>query len=217
MIQHDCPTPTGYVVVHNQVSATPLTKEGLVHNLVREAKMEVFGNIEALKKAIERKYASIVKDAEKEKEKQLAGIDRELKGKLELLRSHMKTEGDAEVKKTTSMISSAAKLKAKKEFEEKREAMIESVFEKAMKKAKDIAHSKDYTDFVKKNVPDTKGLSAVGDSDYYSKVFPEIKIDKSIIGVKFVSEGVVYDFTLDNMIYSKKDILRHEVSKILFS
>jgi vacuolar-type H+-ATPase subunit E/Vma4 len=129
----------------------------------------------------------------------------------------MKTEIDAEVKKTSSMISSSAKLKAKKEFEEKREAIIESVFEKAMKKAKDIAHSEDYIDFVKKNIPDTKGLSAVGDSDYYSKVFQGIKIDKSIIGVKFESEGIVYDFTLDNMISSKKDILRHEVSKILFA
>jgi len=179
--------------------------------------MEVFGNVEALKKAIEKKYASIIKDAEKEKEKQLAEIDRELKGKLELLRSHMKTEIDAETKKAGSMILSAAKLTSKKEFEEKRESMIESVFEKAMKKAKDIAHSKDYTAFVKKNMPGTKGLSITGDSDYYSKVFPELKVDRNIIGVKFESERLVYDFTLDNIIASKKDILRHEVSKILFS
>lgn len=179
--------------------------------------MEVFGNVEALKKAIEKKYSSMIKDIEKEKEEQLAEIDKELKKKLELLRPHMKTEIDAEVKKTTSMISSAAKLKAKKEFEEKREAIIESVFEKAMKKAKDIAHSKDYTDFVKKNMPGTKGLSATGDSDYYKKVFPELKVDRNIIGVKFESERLVYDFTLDSIIASKRDILRHEVSKILFA
>ncbi|MBW2981216.1 V-type ATP synthase subunit E [Candidatus Woesearchaeota archaeon] len=179
--------------------------------------MQVFGNVESLKKAIENKYSSIIKDAEKEKQKQLAEIDKELKKKLELLKSHMKTETDAEVKKTTSMILSAAKLKAKKEFEEKREAIIESVFEGAEKKARDIAHSKDYTDFVKKSMPNTKGLSVAGDSDYYSKVFPELKVDKNIIGVKFESEKLVYDFTLDSIIASKKDILRHEVSKILFS
>ena len=80
--------------------------------------MEVFGNIEALKKAIESKYSSIIKDAEKEKQKQLAEIDKELKKELELLRSHMKTEIDAESKKAGSMILSSAKLASKKEFEE---------------------------------------------------------------------------------------------------
>ena len=82
--------------------------------------MEVYGNVEALKKAIEKKYSSMVKDIEKEKAEQLAEIGKELKGKLELLKSHAKTERDAEVKKTSSMISSSAKLSAKKEFEEKR-------------------------------------------------------------------------------------------------
>jgi vacuolar-type H+-ATPase subunit E/Vma4 len=179
--------------------------------------MEVFGNVEALKKAIEKKYSSMIKDIEKEKETQLVEIDKELKKKLGLLRSHMKTETDAETKKAGSMILSAAKLQAKKEFEEKREAIIESIFDKAKKKAKDVAHSSEYTDFVKKNMPDTKGLSVIGDSDYYSKLFPDLKIDKKIIGVKFEAEGVVYDFTLDSIIASKKDILRHEVSKILFA
>ena len=179
--------------------------------------MEVYGNVEALKKAIEKKYSSMVKDIEKEKAEQLAEIGKELKGKLELLKSHAKTERDAEVKKTSSMISSSAKLSAKKEFEEKREAIIESVFEKAEKKAKDVAHSKEYTNFVKKTMPDAKGLSAKGDSDYYKELFPGLKTDKSIIGVKLEAEGVVYDFTLDSIIASKKDILRHEVSKILFS
>lgn len=179
--------------------------------------MEVFGNIEALKKAIEKKYASVIKEAEKEKENQLAEIDKELKNELELLRSHMKTGTDAEAKKAGSMILSSAKLQAKKEFEEKREAIIESVFEKTMKKAKDIAHSKEYTDFVKKNLPDAKGLSAIGDSDYYKKLFPDLKIGKKVLGLKFEAEGVVYDFSLDSIIASKKDILRHEVSKVLFS
>ena len=179
--------------------------------------MEVFGNAEALKGAIEKKYSSKIKDVEKDRDKQLAEIDKELKKKLELLRSRMKTTTDADIKKTYSMILSSEKLKAKKEFEEKREALIESVFEKAGKKAKKIAHSKEYIDFVKKNIPKEKNLVVIADGDYYKKDFPKLKIDKKIVGLRFESEGLIYDFTLDNLIASRKDVLRYEVSKLLFS
>ncbi|MBW2983938.1 V-type ATP synthase subunit E [Candidatus Woesearchaeota archaeon] len=179
--------------------------------------MQVFGNVEALKKAIEKRYSSMVKDVEKDKENQLAEINEELKEKIGLLKAHMKTNIDAEVKKTHSMILSAARLNAKKEFEEKREAIIESVFREAEKGAKDIAHTAEYIGFVKKNISKTKGLTVIGDSDYYKDSFPGLKIDKGIIGLKFKSEEVVYDFALDNIIASKKDVLRHEVSKVLFS
>tara|TARA_Y100000310_G_C20320671_1_gene640605 strand:- start:54 stop:689 length:636 start_codon:yes stop_codon:yes gene_type:complete len=180
-----------------------------------EAKMETFGNVEALKGAIEKKYSSKIKEAEKEKSKQLADIDKELKKKLDLLKSHMKTSTEAEVKKTHSMILSGEKLKAKKEFEEKREELIENVFKAADKKAKSIAHSKEYIDFVESNLPGGE-FSTIGDSNYYEKAFPNLEIDKDIVGVKFESKGVIYDFTLNNIIASKKDILRHEVSKVLF-
>ena len=60
------------------------------------------------------------------------------------------------------------------------------------------------------------GIDVTGDGAYYKKEFPELEVDKSIVGIKFESEEVIYDFTLNNMIASKKDILRQEVSKILF-
>jgi len=178
--------------------------------------MEVFGNIEALKGAIEKKYSAKIKQAEKETEKELAEIDKKLKKELELVNSHMKTITDAEVRKAQSMILSEEKLKAKSEFEGKREALIESVFEEAKKRVKKITRTKEYLDFVKNNMPKEENLSAIGDSDYYKTLFPDLKIDKNILGLKFEVEGAVYDFTLDNIINSKKDILRKEVSKILF-
>lgn len=179
--------------------------------------MEIFGNVEALKGAIEKKYLAEIKKIEKEKEKQLAKIDKELNKKLELLKSHMKTITDAAINKTYSMVLSREKIKAKKEFEEKREAIIDAVFKEAEKKAKKIGHSKEYIDYVKRNMPKEKDFLVIGDSDYYKKFFPKLKVDKNIVGVKFKSEDVIYDFTLDNMISSKKDILRHAISKILFS
>lgn len=179
--------------------------------------MEIFGNIEALKGAIEKKYLAEIKKIEKEKEKQLAEIDKELKKKLALLKSHMKTVTDAEVKKTHLMILSREKMKAKKEFEERREALIDAVFKEAEKKAKEIAHSKEYMDYVKANMPAEENLLVTGDSEHYKNLFPNLKVDKNIVGLKFESKSLVYDFTLDNMIGAKKDILRHEVSKVLFS
>ena len=90
--------------------------------------MQIFGNIEALKEAISKKHSAKIKQAEEEKNKKLAEIARELHKRLELLRSHMKTIEDAEIKKARSMILSEEKLKLKKEFEEKREAFIDAVF-----------------------------------------------------------------------------------------
>lgn len=179
--------------------------------------MEVFGNVGALKGAIEKKYSTKIKEAEKEKEKQLVEIDRETKKKLELLRSHMNVVIEAEAKKAYSMILSGENLKIKKEFEEKRESLINEVFKEAEKRAKRIAHSDMYIDYVKENTPKENNLTIIGNSDYYKKIFPKLKVDKSIVGIKLQSEWAIYDFTLDNLINSKKDVLRHEISKVLFS
>lgn len=177
--------------------------------------MEVYGNVEALKKAIERKYSSKIKQIEKDKEKQLAEVDKILKKKLDLLKSHMKTETDSAVKKAHSMILSSEKLKAKKEFEEKREALIDSVFKEAEKKAKKVIKTKEYLDYVKSRQPE-EDCEIVGCEESYKNDFADIKIDKNVVGMKFKAEGIAYDFSLDNLIDSKKDILRHEVSKVLF-
>jgi len=200
------------------VSRPDKERVGAELNLIleEEVKMEVFGNIEALKEAIEKKYTSKIREVEKEKEKQLNEIDKELKKKLNLLDSRMKTASDAEVKKTHSVILSEEKLKAKKEFEEKREELINKVFKEAEKKSKKIVRSKEYIDYVKSNIPKEKDLKVTG-SDALKKHFPKLKVDKNILGLKFESEGIIYDFTLDNMINSKKDVLRHEISKVLFS
>jgi vacuolar-type H+-ATPase subunit E/Vma4 len=178
--------------------------------------MEAFGNIEGLKKAIQQKYSLKIREVEKERDKELKSIEKDLKKALKLQESRMKTNTDAAAKKTYSMILSSEKLKAKKEFEEKREALIEAVFRNARKQARTVAHSREYVDFVAKNAPKEPGIIIKGDAELYKQTFPELHLDESLLGIKFVSEGVIYDFTLDNMIDSKKDILRQEVSNILF-
>lgn len=178
--------------------------------------MEVFGDAEALKKVIESKYSLRIKEAEKEKDKKLEEIDKELKKKLEILNAHMKMTSEAEAKKAYSMVLSKEKLNAKKEFEELREKLIDSVFKEADKRAKKFAHSEEYIEFVRENMPKDSKAICVGDSDYYKKLMPNIKVDNNLVGVKFESDGVIYDFTLNNIIESKKDVLRQEISKVLF-
>ncbi|MBW2989148.1 V-type ATP synthase subunit E [Candidatus Woesearchaeota archaeon] len=179
--------------------------------------MEVFGNVDALKESIQKRYSSEIKEIEKDNKKRLDIINRDLKGKLGILSSRTKAISKAEMDKAHSMILSEEKLKAKKEFEEKRESLIGEVFEEAKKKAKDIVHSSRYVNFVRKSMQQKKGFSVIGDSDYYKDFFPELEVDDSIIGLKFMSKSVSYDFTLNNIIASKKDALRQEVSRILFS
>ncbi len=177
--------------------------------------MEIFGNAEYIKKVIEERYNLKIKELEKERDKSLEELRIKFENEIKLLRIQMKNKKETEVKKVYSMIFNEEKLKAKKEFEEKRNSLIESVFKEAKKRAKDFVHSKAYIEYIKKNMPKEK-VEIIGDSDYYRKFFPKLKIDKSLIGIIFKSKNIVYDFTLDNIINSKKDILRHELSKILF-
>jgi vacuolar-type H+-ATPase subunit E/Vma4 len=175
--------------------------------------MEVLGNVDKLKKSIETKFDQKIKDIDSERKEQLAIVKKELKKKLELLSVHMKTATDSEAKKTYSMLLSTEKLKAKKKFEEKRESMIQKIFLTAQKKAKKVTQSDEYLEFVNKNKPEN--AQVIGDS-YFKKHFPEIKADDNIIGVKFNAKGIVFDFTLDSMVASKSDLLRHEISQVLF-
>lgn len=178
--------------------------------------MKVFGNIKGLKKAIKEKYSSKIDDIKRERNKEIEKINNELKERVKLKKSNMKVILESERKKAFSMVMSSTELKSKSEFEEKRESLIMSVVKEAYEKAKKIVHTKQYLDFVKKNMPKDKSLSIIGDSDFYKKDFSKIKIDKSIVGIKFIGEYITYDFTLDNLISSKKEILRHEINKILF-
>ena len=178
--------------------------------------MEVFGNVDALKGSIEKKYASRIKEIERNRDKELKEIGKKLGKESELLKSHMKTVTNAEVKKAESMILSEERLKAKKEFEEKREGLIESVFKEADKKIRKIAQSDDYLKFVKENMPKEDNLKVVGGSEYYKQEFPDVVLDYAIAGLKFEIEGITYDFTIQNLIESKKEVLRKKISEALF-
>jgi vacuolar-type H+-ATPase subunit E/Vma4 len=178
--------------------------------------METFGNIGGLKAAIEKKYSSRIRTLEKEKEHALKEIEKEVLKKLGELKPKMLLQKETESKRKYSTILTEEKMKAVKSFQEKREELINKVFSEAKKRAKHMVHTEKYAAYVKKNMPSGEDMQMYGDDVYYQKFFPEIKIDKALNGIVCKSRDVIYDFTLDHLMESKKESLRYEVSKILF-
>lgn len=183
--------------------------------------MEVFGNIEALKRAIEKRYENEIKALEEETDKKIQELKKEAEKEIALDKSRIDTLKAAAEKKAYSKVMSEEKLNAKKEFEQKREELINKVFEIAEKEAKKVTRSKEYIAFIKKNIPKVsdKKIEATADSAIYKKCLPskiKIKIDKNITGIKLREGNITYDLTIDEAIRSKKEVLRHKISTILF-
>ena len=69
-------------------------------------------------------------------------------------------------------------------------------------------------DFVKKKMP--KNVKPVVGNAKLKTAFPNASIDKTVIGVKFKGENVIYDFSLNGLLDSKKEELRSVVTKALW-
>lgn len=180
--------------------------------------MQVYGNKEPLMAEIKRRYNKGIEEIEKDTLKEINEIKSEAVAKITNLREKAELVNDSETKKLHSKIISEEKLEAKKEFEEKREKIIEKVFHHTKHEAEKIAHSDDYIKFVEKSVPKKiiEEGEIFGDSDYYKKRFPELKIKKGITGIQIKTENVLYDLSVDSAIEAKKEQLRDSISKILF-
>lgn len=179
--------------------------------------MKIYGDIEALKSSIEKKYGQKIGEVERATDKKIEGMRKEADEKIALKKAHISTLTESEVRKEYSKILSEEELKARNEFEKKRDSMIKKIFGDAKKGAKKKAHNKKYISHLKANMPKGKGFSVVADSKAaYKTVSDNIKVDKSIAGVKFVSEDLSYDFTLDGAIDAKREQLRHAIIKALF-
>ena len=178
--------------------------------------MQVLGNIDLLKKEIEKTYSEKLNDFKKEKTEE---FNRE---KIELAEQHqsklkkIKAELKNEERKVYRTALAEEKLNAKKEFESKREKMINQVFDTAKERSKDNLLSEDYISFIKEFVKEKKGIDLVGGYEEYKKTFPEIVINPKITGIIGKQGNNVFDFTHNTFIKSKKLDLRHEISRILF-
>ena len=179
--------------------------------------MEVYGDVKNLENSIKSRYEEDLKPLKKEADQRIDEIKKATDERLKIMRAQDKIKAEEESKLVYARLVNEEKLKAKREFEETREALVEDVFNEVMKKAGKKAHTKEFLKFIKTSIPKTKEkISAVGDSDYYSSLFKNLKVDKSMVGVKFEVENLIYNFTFDEMMNSKKEQLREAVITALF-
>lgn len=181
--------------------------------------MEVFGNAKSLMNEIEHRYNKEIAKLDLETERSLAELKKKAEEEIGFWKSKYDLYCEAEAKKRASRIISEEKLKAKKEYEQVREDLINEVLLLAEKQAGTFAHSKSYIDFVKKNIPPFKEYNVIAGSEKYSQAFPKsnIAVDTSIQGIKIEKDGVVYDFSVSSALQSKREALRRTISTTIQS
>lgn len=176
--------------------------------------METFGDVEGFKKTIEGKYSTEIRKLEEATEERIQELREDYENRFLVTQKQIESETALESSKLAARVKSEKEIHARREFEQKREELIEAVFREVMERALKLAHSKQYVDYVKKRLP--KDAVVVCDSSYYKKAFPKAKVDKSIVGVTAVSGNLVYNFTIDALVESKKEHLRNTAAKTLF-
>jgi len=180
--------------------------------------MEVFGNVEYIKKAIQKKYDELNKELDREIEERCEEVKAAFSKEIASLKEHFELRLENLSRQQYMKILNEEKSRAKRAYEEQREKMIGLVFEEVMKEAQKKAHTKEYINFVKVSLKgeETGSLHAVGDSDFYRKEFPKLKVEKGFAGMKFRSGDTIIDLTIDGALKSKKDSLRQLISHRLF-
>lgn len=177
--------------------------------------MQVLGNLDLLKKEISKSYSEKLAEFSKEKEEEFN------KEKAEILEQHniqlkkLKTSLFNEEKKVFKTTLAEEKLNAKKEFENKREKLINKVFETSAEKSKDILLRDDYINFIKEFIREKKEIELIGNFQEYERHF-DIKLDNNLNGIIVKQGDEIFDFTYDRFIESRKLDLRHKISILLF-
>lgn len=180
--------------------------------------MQVFGKAEELKEFMKKKYDAEIDQLNKENNKQVSYVEADIERELSAMRNKMDAQSHREAEQAKSKTFSEEKLLAKKEFEKTREELIDNVFADIEKALPSLAHSPRYLAYLKKKTKgmDKKKFTVKADGDYYKKLFPKYTKDTSTVGVKMVSGEVTYDFSLTTALEVNKELLRHEVSEVLF-
>ncbi len=179
--------------------------------------MQVSGNLNGLKKEIEKSYATKL-DAFKAEQKEAFEESKKTlleKHKRSLNRTKMDIEAEEHNVFRTTL--SEEKLSAKQEYEQKREELLSDIFDAAQKKAGKAVKSKGYVSLVKKAAAKIKNASFEGSEKSYEKDFPGIVINDKIQGIIVKSDKEIFDFTYPSFIASERSKLRDMLSKELFA
>ncbi len=178
--------------------------------------MKIHGSISNIKRAIEKRYWKLYEGMRDEAEKQISQLRKESSEKLSKLREWHKAKLSREKQQLYTMLLNEEKLKLRIKRNDLREKMVNKVLEQVRKKSSTIVLTQEYIDFVKSRLKEEKTLVCLGSSESYKKHFPNMRIDKTINGLRFEGENAILDFSVDSIIESKKDELRCLASKKIF-
>lgn len=179
--------------------------------------MDSFGSINKLKESINNQFEQDIENAKNDSTLEINRIKTELKNNLNELRKEAEKNKEIESEKAYLLVFNEEKRKLQTEFDNKRQELIEKVFDEVFKKAKEFSESKEYLNFIKKklkNLPND--FTVYGNSNKHKKLFKKFKEDTHILGVKAISSDLVYDLTITSLVNAKKEKLNIEINNILF-
>jgi vacuolar-type H+-ATPase subunit E/Vma4 len=169
--------------------------------LVKEIEKHFTLSFDEFEKGLMEKFGAEEKEAIEKHKTGLAKIQREIEN---------------EKKRAYSSELAAERLNARKDYANKREGLIGSVFEMAEKRARDVLLDWNYIKAIKDFVDKTKVTEMTGGYEEYKGTFPLIGIDPKLNGIIVRKEGTLYDFTYSTFIESKRLELRHKIGGLLF-
>ncbi len=179
--------------------------------------MAIIGKLTGLKSSIEQQFETDISALKEEADQEISTFKAEEKSIISSLEKDSKSEQEFEVEKAHRSVYNEGALKLDRAFEQKRQELIEQVFDDALSRASKFALTKEYLAFAKKHFKTLpKNVEIRGHSPSYKKIFKKLKLDKTIIGLKAVSTEVTYDLTVSTLIEAKQDALKQAITKALF-
>jgi len=177
--------------------------------------LEISGNLDILKKEIARIYSTKLEEYRKTEESKFKDNVKKIEEIHNLELDQAKYELKKEEEKVYKTALSEEKLEAKKEFENRREELIEEVFDKALERSREILLSKEYIAMINEWIKG-KEIEIEGNFEEYKNNFKEISINSKIRGIIIKEKNKVFDFTYGTFIESRKLDLRNKISRALF-
>ncbi len=177
--------------------------------------MQQLGNPEYLKKEIDKAFKERLEEWKKEKLQEFEDWKKSiLKAHRDRL-SQLDKKLEDEKRLEFATAESDEKRKAKQDFEEKREAEIEKVFDQAKEKAKYAVTKKEYHLLIHNIIQDRQHIRYLGNTDLI-KGYDPIEHDPEVTGLKIIAKESVIDLSFEKFIEAKKEVLRMEISNTLF-
>jgi hypothetical protein len=171
--------------------------------------MQVFGDARKLKDSLRKEYGRKIGEARASARKEISLIGSEEKRRNEGLRQQMLSEIESMKMEAKAVTLNEEKLNAKRSFEESRERMVEELLSDIRKELPVKMKEKEFLSFLSKNAPKNYD-AAVGHSHFKGK-FRRFKVDNEVLGVRFRTENMLIDLSLNGLLEARSDRIREKI------